>query len=68
MFRISLLVVLLHLTDRPPGGRGLSALSSWTVRPCLADRPPLPRGPSARAFAGQLSPLLLELCFCFGII
>jgi hypothetical protein len=45
-----------------------SARGSRTVRPVLADRLPLPRGPSARAFAGQLSPLLLESCFCFGIV
>jgi hypothetical protein len=36
--------------------------------PQLADGPPYPRGESARGFAGQLSPLLLELCFHFGIV
>jgi hypothetical protein len=34
----------------------------------LTDCPLEGRGPSARAFTGQLSPLLLELCFHFGIV
>jgi proline racemase len=47
---------------------GLSARGLQTVRPVSADRPPQGHGPSARAFVGQLSPLLLESCFHFGII
>jgi hypothetical protein len=46
-------VVLLQLTDCPPVGSGLSALGPRTVR---------------RQCAGLLSPLLLDSCFCFGIV
>jgi hypothetical protein len=45
-----------------------SAQGSRTVHPVLADHPPLLRGLSARAFVGQLSHLLLESYFRFGII
>jgi hypothetical protein len=48
---------------------------SWTVRSRVMDRLPGVRGPSAQArepsawhYAGLLSPLLLELCFRFGIV
>jgi hypothetical protein len=47
---------------------GLSTRRSRTVRPVIANRPPQPRGPSTWAFMGQLSPLLLESCFCFRIV
>jgi hypothetical protein len=52
----------------PVAFNGASARGPRTVRPVLADYPPLPRGPSARAFAEQLSPLLLQSCFRFGIV
>jgi hypothetical protein len=45
-----------------------SATSSRTVRRGHADSPPGARGQSAQHCARLLSPLLLESCFCFGII
>jgi hypothetical protein len=42
--------------------------SPRTVRPEVADGPPRGRGRSAWCATGQLSPLLLESCFRFGIV
>jgi hypothetical protein len=39
-----------------------------TVRRTLADGPPGGRGQSTWCTAEQLSPLLLDSCFCFGIV
>jgi hypothetical protein len=47
---------------------GQSVGTSRTVRRGLADSPPRARGQSARYYAGLLSPLLLDLCFRFGIV
>jgi hypothetical protein len=41
---------------------------AWTVRAVAADRPPHGREPSAGTAAEQLSPLLLGVCFRFGIV
>jgi hypothetical protein len=47
---------------------GPSARGSQTVRPVSADSLPQPHGPSTWSFAGQLSPLLLRLCFRFRFV
>jgi hypothetical protein len=61
VFRGVGLVVLLRLTDCLPVGSGPSARCPRTVHPQA-------RRPSAWHCVGLLSPLLLELCFRFGIV
>jgi hypothetical protein len=47
---------------------GLFVRDPRTVCPYHVDRPPGHRGLSAWCLAELLSPLLLESCFCFGIV